>query len=369
MVIVVGAGFSGAVIAERFANRLHEQVLVIERRSHIGGNCYDFRMDDGLLVPLYGPHFFHTSDEEVWKYVQTFGQWDPYEHRVLSFVDGNYVPVPVNITTVNRLFGLNLSSASEMDEWLSENTEKISEPANGEEAALARVGPVLYEKMFRNYTLKQWDMSPRELDPLVLNRIPIRKSFDDRYFDDPFQALPIDGYSTLIGRMLAHPLIEVRLGIDYFDVESHLPSARYLFFTGRIDQYFRREPIVPLSYRSLRFEFETVNREHVLPASTVNFPNDHGFTRISEPKHWTGHISSKSTIIREFPTWDGEPYYPVINDQNMRILDHYLVAAKKAEVNGTRFVGRLANFKYYNMDQAIRNALDTFEQAASGAVR
>jgi UDP-galactopyranose mutase len=221
-VIVIGAGISGAVLAERYANVLNKKVLIIEKREHIGGNCYDFYNQDGLLVPKYGPHFFHTSFEDVWEYVSRFTEWHPYEHRVLSCVDGRLVPIPVNIKTVNQLFNLNIQSEMEMKKWLAEKTEKIADPINSEESALARVGRDLYEKMFKNYTKKQWDVWPIELEASVMNRIPVRTNFDDRYFIDKYQAMPKEGYTKLFERLLSNPNIEIRLNTDFFDIRNDL---------------------------------------------------------------------------------------------------------------------------------------------------
>jgi UDP-galactopyranose mutase len=355
MIVVVGAGLSGAVIAERFANQLGEQVLVLEKRSHSGGNCYDYTCPEGLLIPMYGPHFFHTKDERIRDYVKRFADWQPYEHRVLSFVDGKHVPVPVNLSTVNLLFGLSLDE-TEMKQWLDNNVVSIKEPLNAEEAALSRVGPVLYEKMFKNYTAKQWDADPRDLDPEVM-RIPVRTSADDLYFDDPFQAIPKKGYTSFVERLLANQNIEVRLNTDYFEISNHLPQARMTFFTGRIDQFFRQS-LGMLDYRSLRFELETWEFEEdnpgefILPATTVNYPNAEKFTRLTEPKRATGQKSPVSILIREYPTWVGEPYYPVLNKKNRKLYEAYQSEAKKLERDGI----------YFNMDEAIRNSLDLFDR-------
>jgi UDP-galactopyranose mutase len=271
-VLVVGAGISGATMAERFAND-GERVLVLEKRGHIGGNCYDYINDAGVRMPLYGGHIFHTNNEEVWKYVNRFSGWRRYEHRVKSFVDGKYVPVPVNRETINTVFSLDLRTEEEVKQWLDANTEKIARPKNSEESALARVGNVLYEKMFRGYTKKQWDMEPRDLDASVMDRIPVRMNDDDRYFSDKYQAMPTEGYTKLFERMLASPNIEVRLNADYFALKDQLPKFKKIFFTGRIDQFFDGTVFEKLPYRSLRFEYETFNEEHHIPYATVNYPD------------------------------------------------------------------------------------------------
>jgi len=361
-ILVVGAGISGMTIAERYANVLGKRVLVLEKRNHIGGNCYDNTNEDGILVPLYGPHLFHTNDEAVWEYLNKFSKWRHYENQLKSFVDGKYVPVPVNIKTVNMVFGLDIKTEDEMKDWLKANTEKIENPKNSEEVALARVGRVLYEKIFRGYTKKQWDAEPRELSASVIGRIPIRTNFDERSYSDQYQAMPVEGYAKLFENMAASPNIEVRLGVDYFSVKDKLPKFEKTFFTGRIDQFFEGRFPEKLPYRSIRFEYETFNEEYHTPYPAINYPDDRPYTRQTEPKHMTGQQGPKTTVITEYPTWEGEPYYPVPSIKNEAIFAHYQKAAQEEEVNGVYFVGRLANYKYFNMDEAFRNALDLFER-------
>lgn len=362
-VVVVGAGISGCVIAERCANILDQRVLIIEKRDHIGGNCYDFLNEGGVLVPKYGPHFFHTNDEKVWSYVNQFSDWTPYEHRVLSSVDGELVPIPVNITTVNRIFGLDMKTEPEMREWLAQNVLKIENPKNSEESALARVGRILYEKMFKNYTKKQWDMWPADLDAEVMNRIPVRTNFDDRYFSDIHQAMPKDGYTKMFERMLGNENIEVRLATDWEEAKRSVSNFKTLFFTGPIDQFFQYKFNGKLQYRSLRFEFETLNVDYFQKTAQTNYPSlEVPYTRITEPKHATGQKIGKTTIIKEYSTWEGEPYYPVPTEQNKKVYAGYQKEAEKLESQGIYFVGRLANYKYFNMDQAFGNALNLFNK-------
>lgn len=364
--LVVGAGISGATIAHEIAEKLKEHVVVVDRRNHIGGNCYDFINDVGLLVPLYGPHFFHTSIDRVWKYVNRFSEWNDYNHRVLSKVDDKLVPIPVNITTVNTLFGENMATEAEMEAWLRENTEDIPHPKNSEETALNRVGKVLYEKMFRNYTRKQWEMDPSEMDPLVMSRIPVRSNFEDRYFTDPHQGMPAEGYTRLFERLLDSPLIDVRVPTDYFQIRAELDAPTRTFFTGRIDQFFEGQVEERLQYRSLRFEFETHETEFHQQACTINYPDEAiPFTRITEPKYATYEKNPRTTIVKEYPTWTGEPYYPVFNPRNTEIFSKYQELAMEAEKQNIYFVGRLAQYKYFNMDQAFDNALTVFENLQS----
>lgn len=360
-IVIIGAGISGAVLAERYANA-GRKVLVIEKRNHIAGNCYDYIDENGILVSKYGAHLFHTNYEDVWEYVNRFSDWYPWEHKVLAKVDGQLVPIPVNITTVNKLFGLSISSEGEMEAWLKENAPAIEDPSNGEEAALAKVGPVLYEKMFKHYTKKQWDKYPEELDASVLNRIPVRTNHDDRYFSDEYQALPKRGYTEIFKNMLNHENIEVVLNIDYFNIADQIEGYEKLFYTGPIDRFFDFKHSLEdkLEYRSINFVSETVDQEYFQENSVVNYPgNETEFTRIIEYKHFGNQESDKTTVVREYTTDVGEPYYPVPNSKNQEIYERYKAEADK--LVDVYFVGRLANYKYFNMDQAFKNALDLFK--------
>lgn len=357
-IVIIGAGISGAVLAQQAA-AAGKKVLVLEKRNHIAGNCYDYIDENGVLVSKYGAHLFHTNDEGVWEYVNRYSAWYPWEHRVLAMVDGELVPVPVNITTVNKLLGTNMSTEEEMKTWLGEHTVSNSNPTNGKEAALARVGEYLYEKMFRHYTKKQWDKYPEELDASVLNRIPVRTNHDDRYFSDKYQALPQGGYTQLFERILDHPNIEVKLNTDYFDVKDKISGYEKLIYTGPIDRFFNfaYSELHPLEYRSINFVSETVEAEYFQPNSVVNYPGKEvGFTRIIEYKHFGNQQSKRTTIVREYTTDEGEPYYPVPTEKNRLTYELYRKAAEA--LPDVYFVGRLANYKYFNMDQAFRNALD-----------
>jgi UDP-galactopyranose mutase len=356
-VLVVGCGISGATIAERLASR-GLKVLIIDKRNYIGGNCYDFINKDGILVPKHGPHFFHTNSKEVWDYVSRFTDWHNYEHRVLSRVDKKLsVPVPVNIETVNRIFDTNIATEKEMEAWLEKNRKKIIEPKNSEESALNRVGAVLYEKLFKGYTIKQWDMRPDELDPSVMNRIPVRTNFDDRYFGDKFQGMPKKGYTEMFKKMLNNPNITVKLNTSFERYRNKLQLFGKVFFTGRIDDFFEKKNKKVLPYRSLRFKFKTLDVKYFQERAQINYPNFKKFTRIVEPKHATGQQHHKTTIIKEYPTWFGDPYYPVPNPKNQLIFLKY---KREAEKLGKKycFVGRLAEYKYLNMDEAFKNALE-----------
>lgn len=361
-ILIIGAGISGSVLAERYAS-IGKRVLIIEKRNHIAGNCYDYRDENGILVSKYGAHLFHTNEESVWKYVNKFSEWYPWEHKVVARVDDKTVPIPVNITTVNELFGTDISSEEEMKNWLEENRIAIEKPLNGEEAVVNRVGPVLYEKMFKHYTKKQWDKYPAELDASVLDRIPVRTNYDDRYFSDTHQALPKGGYTQLFENIISNPNIEVLLETDYFDVKDQYSNYEKLFYTGPVDRFFefKHSLVEKLEYRSINFVSETIDTPFFQENSVVNYPGTEvDYTRIIEYKHFGNQVSDKTTVVKEFTVDQGEPYYPVPNPRNQEIYARYKEEAEK--LIDVYFVGRLANYKYFNMDQAFKNALDLFDQ-------
>ncbi len=361
-IIIVGAGISGAVLAQCYAS-IGKKVLVLEKRDHIAGNCYDYIDDNGILVSKYGAHLFHTNEEDVWQYVNRYAEWYDWEHKVLAKVDGRLVPIPVNITTVNMLFGLDLKSEAEMKQWLEDNRIPIENPKDGEEAVISKVGTELYEKMFRHYTKKQWDKYPEELHASVLERIPVRTNFDDRYFSDKYQALPKGGYTRMFEKILDHENIEVMLNTDFFDVREELGDFEKLFYTGPIDRFFEFKHSLDekLEYRSINFVSETVDAEFFQENSVVNYPGTEvSFTRIVEYKHFGNQQSEKTTIVREYTVDEGDPYYPVPNSRNQAIYEKYKAEAEK--LTDIYFVGRLANYKYFNMDQAFKNALDLFHE-------
>lgn len=359
-ILIIGAGISGATLAERYAS-IGKKVLIVEKRNHIAGNCFDYIDENGILVSKYGAHLFHTNDKKVWKYINQFGNWYPWEHKVVASVDGQLVPIPVNITTVNQLFNANVQNEKEMEQWLENNRIPYKNPKDGREAVLDKVGEELYEKMFRHYTKKQWDKFPEELNASVLNRIPVRKNYDDRYFSDEFQALPEGGYTKIFEAMLQNENIEIRLNTDYFDVKEELTQFEKIFYTGPIDRFFEFKHSLEekLEYRSINFVSETVNAEYFQENSVVNYPGmEVDFTRIIEYKHFGNQKSEKTTIVKEFTVDEGEPYYPVPNERNDAIYLKYKQEADR--LTDVHFVGRLANYKYFNMDQAFKNALDLF---------
>jgi UDP-galactopyranose mutase len=361
--LVVGAGFSGAVVAERLANETGARVLIIDRRNHVAGNAYDHLDEAGLLVHRYGPHIFHTNSAHIFDYLSQFTEWRPYEHRVLARVRGQLLPIPINRTTVNSLFGLALRTDEEVSDFYASRAEPHGVARTSRDVVVGAVGRELYELFFRGYTRKQWGLDPSELDASVTARIPTRTNTDDRYFADRFQAMPLHGYTALFGRMLDNPLITVRTGVELADVPSN--AYRSMVYTGPVDAFFGYR-YGPLPYRSLEFRFETLDVEQYQPVGTVNEPDENvPFTRTSEFKHLTGQTSRRTTIVREFPRAEGDPYYPIPRPENAALYARYEALAKSTP--DVHFVGRLATYKYYNMDQCVGQALATFGRIRDGA--
>jgi UDP-galactopyranose mutase len=357
--LIVGAGFSGSVLAERLAAGAGKRVLVIDKRNHVGGNAYDHYDDSGILVHKYGPHIFHTNSRDVFEYLSRFTDWRQYEHRVLASVDGQLVPIPINLHTINQLYGLNLT-AFELNAYFDSVAEKRERVRTSEDVVVSRVGRELYEKFFRGYTRKQWDLDPSELDASVTARVPVRTNRDDRYFTDTYQAMPLRGYTRMFENMLDHPNVSVMLNADFDDVAKAIPH-REVVYTGPVDGYFGYR-FGKLPYRSLDFKFETYDRERHQPTGTVNFPNEHPYTRSTEFKYLTGQVHAKTTVVYEYPRAEGDPYYPVPRPENAALYKKYQALA--AETPGVHFVGRLATYRYYNMDQCVAAALTTFEKIA-----
>jgi UDP-galactopyranose mutase len=355
-VLIVGAGFSGSVVARELAERGYD-VLVIDKREHIGGNAYD-RMDaHGILIHPYGPHIFHTNAERIADYLSQFTEWRPYEHRVLAKVEDQLVPIPINIDTVNALYGLDLDedTIQAFYDSVREPREKIR---TSEDVVVNAVGQDLYEKFFRGYTRKQWGLDPSELAASVAARIPTRTNRDDRYFTDKFQKMPADGYTRMFERMLDHPNIHVELGADFFDVRERV-EARHIVYTGPVDAFYAY-CYGRLPYRSLRFEHEHLaDTEWYQSVGTVNFPNDYAYTRTTEFKHLTGQQHRGTSLVREYPQAEGDPYYPVPRPENELLFKRYEALAEQEQ--DVTFVGRLAQYRYYNMDQCVGAALKSVE--------
>jgi len=355
--LIVGAGFAGAVLAERLASEQNKKILLLDKRSHIGGNTYDYFDNDGILVHKYGPHIFHTNSREVFDYLGRFTAWRPYEHRVLASVDGMLVPVPINLDTINKLYGTRLTSA-EVEVFLANRAEKRSRIVTSEDAVISKVGQELYEKFFKHYTKKQWGLDPSQLDAAVAARIPTRSNRDDRYFTDTYQAMPLYGYTRLFENMLAHPNIQILLNADYKEVATCIPY-REMIYTGPVDYYFDYR-YGKLPYRSIEFKFNTIHQEKFQPTGTVNYPNEHAYTRVTEFKYLTGQQHPKTSVVYEYPCADGDPYYPIPRPENNELYKKYNALA--AATPGVYFTGRLATYKYYNMDQVVAQSLALYKK-------
>jgi UDP-galactopyranose mutase len=357
--LIVGAGFAGSVLAERLARLMDKKILIIDRRAHIGGNAYDCYDQHGILIHKYGPHIFHTNSAEIFNYLSKFTEWRQFQHRVLASVEGRLVPIPINLDTVNELYGLNLTPQT-MRDYLASVAEKREKILTSEDVVVSTVGRDLYEKFFRGYTRKQWGLDPSELDAQVTARVPVRFNRDHRYFTDQFQSMPARGFTHMFGNMLDHPNIKVMLNADYREVVKEVEFGS-LIYTGPIDEYFNYE-YGKLPYRCLEFKHETHHREVFQPAPVVNYPNDYAYTRVTEFKYLTGQEHPSTSVVYEFPRAEGDPYYPIPRPDNAALYKKYQALAENTP--GVHFVGRLATYRYYNMDQVVGQALTLFSKLA-----
>lgn len=350
--LIVGAGFAGSVLSERLATQCQKKVLLIDKRNHIGGNAYDYYNEDGILIHKYGPHIFHTNSLMVMEYLSQFTHWRPYQHHVLASVDGQLVPIPINLNTINKLYGLSLNSF-ELEEFFASVAEPRETIRTSEDVVVSKVGRELYEKFFRTYTRKQWGLDPSELDATVTARVPTRTNRDDRYFTDTYQVMPLYGYTRMFERMLAHPNIRVMLNTDYCEIQNTI-SYQEVIYTGPIDEFFDY-CYGKLPYRSLDFELKTMDMAVYQPVAVVNYPNDYSYTRSTEFRYLTGQDHSRTCVVYEYPCATGDPYYPIPQPKNSELYKQYKVLAEATE--GVHFVGRLGTYKYYNMDQVVAQAL------------
>lgn len=363
--IIVGAGFSGAVMAERIAEKRGERVLIIDRRDHIAGNAYDFTSQSGVTISKYGPHIFHTNSEKVWDYCSRFTEWNFYQHRVLGHIDGQLVPIPINFNSIQKLFPDFLSRKIEeslLSHYKYGDRVSILKLLESKNPDLEFIGDYIFQRVFLNYTKKQWGMEPNELSPQVLSRVPVSMNRDDRYFNDRFQGIPIPGYSAMFSKMLSHPKIVVSLGIDYKEIKGQVGDAKVIY-TGPIDEYYDYE-FGHLPYRSLDFKFVHRDVENYLSVGTVNYPNEFDFTRVTEQKYFTDEKTSSTTLIYEYPRayeqGVNDPYYPIPNEAHNALHAKYVALAKRP--GEPLFLGRLADYRYYNMDQAVARALTIFDK-------
>lgn len=354
--VVTGAGFAGSTIARLIADA-GEDVLIIDKRNHIAGNTYDFTDENDILVQKYGPHIFHTNNEQVWQFLSRFTDWNNYQHKVLAHIDEKNVPVPINLDTVNILYSTSFTTAEELQEFFDSKKVDVKKIKNSKDVVISKVGEDLYEKIFKNYTKKQWGVFPEELEPEVLARVPVRFNNDCRYFTDKYQGMPLDGYTKMIQNMLNHPKIKILLNTDYKDIKDKISFER-LFYTGCIDEFFDHK-LGKLPYRSLDFEKETIDKEFYQEAAVVNYPNEHEFTRITEFKHWTYQKRKNTVIIKEYSKAEGDPYYPIPQKSNYELYEKYKQEADK--LKNVYFTGRLGNYRYINMDKVVEESINLFE--------
>jgi UDP-galactopyranose mutase len=364
--LIVGAGFAGSVLAERLAAGSGKRVLLCDRRPHIGGNAYDHRDAAGVLVHKYGPHIFHTNSDDIVAYLSRFTAWRPYEHRVLASVGQHLVPMPINRTTLNTLYGLDLRSDEDTQAFLRSRAEPVDPIVSSRDVVINQVGTELYRTFFEGYTRKQWGIDPSELDKSVTARVPTRSNTDDRYFLDTFQAMPLHGYTAMFENMVDHKNIDLELGVDFKDLSADQVAGQ-IIYTGPIDEYFDHR-FGALPYRSLRFQHETLDQRRFQDVAVVNYPDPTiPYTRITEYKHLTGQVHQQTSITYEFPQADGDPYYPIPRPENAALYKRYEILAK--EHGNVTFVGRLGTYKYYNMDQVVGQALATYRRMSTAEVR
>ena len=357
--LIVGAGFAGAVMAERLASQLNKKIIIVEKRNHIGGNAYDEYDENGILVHRYGPHIFHTNSKQVFDYLSQFTEWRFYEHKVLAQLKDKLYPIPINRITLNKLYNLNLQTEKDVKNYYDSVIEKRNPIKNSEDIIVNQVGNDLFEKFFLHYTKKQWNREPKELSPTVCGRIPVRTNDDCRYFTDKYQFMPKDGYTKMFEKILKNKNIEIVLNTDYKSILNDIKFDK-LIYTGPIDNFFDYE-LGKLPYRSLSFEYKTFDLEFYQTAAQVNYvDNQSPFSRVVEHKYLSNQTSEKTVVSFEYSMTDGEPYYPVPTNENRNLYEKYLQTAKKLE--SIIFLGRLAEYQYYNMDQVIASALFTIER-------
>jgi len=360
-ILIVGAGLTGITLAERFASS-GNKILIVEKRNHIGGNCYDFKNKDGILIHKYGPHIFHTNYKEVWDYSSQFTQWIPYQHKVLGFVDGKLVPIPFNL---NTLYELLPKQAENLEKKLIERFGygkriPILSLKKTKDKDLKFLADFIYRKIYLNYTQKNWGKKPEEIDFSITARVPILINRDDRYFQDRRQGIPKRGYTKMFERMLENKNIELKLNTDYKAIKNKI-KYDLLFYTGPIDEFFNYK-YGKLEYRCLKIKFKTLKKKEYQPAAVVNYPDlKYKFTRITEFKKLTQQKSSKTTIGFEYPGRKGFMAWPFLDKKTKKIYKKYWQEAEKLKEKNIYFAGRLAEYKYYDMDDAIKNSLDLFK--------
>lgn len=350
--LIVGCGLSGMTASRVLAEKGHK-VLIVDKRNHIGGNIYDYYNEEGILIHKYGPHIFHTNNKEVFEFLSRFTEWREYQHKVLSYVNGMLVPMPINLDTINMLYGTNYNSLTIKD-FFNSVKENVDEINNSKDIIVSQVGEELYRLFFEGYTKKQWNLYPYELAKEVTSRVPTRSNRDSRYFTDKYQGMPKYGYTKMAENIINHENIKIMLNTTYKEIKEEINYSK-IIFTGCIDEFFE-EKYGKLPYRSLNFIEETYDKEFYQQVGVVNYPNDYDYTRITEYKYFTGQKHDKTTIMKEISSADGEPYYPIPKPENKALYNKYKKDADSNE--NVYFLGRLGTYSYMNMDSIVAQALD-----------
>lgn len=360
--LICGAGPVGCAIANRAAHELGWKVLIVEKRQHIAGNCYDEYHQAGVLIHRYGPHYFRTNNEELLSFLSKYTEWVPGNYIVKSFTRGELFPFPINLLTLRQFFKRDFT-AQEAQQHLASIAHNFSDPKNSEEFVLSRVGSELYEAFYKGYTLKQWDVHPKDLAPSVCGRIPVRFNEDCRYVDHVHQLTPKQGFTAMFKRMIDHPNISVRLNADFKEIAKGVNPKRATVYCGPIDEYFNFK-FGKLPWRSLNFEFKEFSKEYQQPCVQINYPDsDYPYTRSVEIKHVTQQKSANTVLSYETSSANGDPYYPIPNEPSDKLFKQYWELSQiESKANKVYFVGRLAMYKYFNTDQVLEKALKTFEQ-------
>jgi UDP-galactopyranose mutase len=361
-VIIAGAGPVGCLMAERFATDLNWKVLLLDKRNHVAGNCFDTYHESGLMIHRYGPHYFRSNNKALIEYLTQFTEWIPGNYIVKSSTNGELYPFPINLLTLGQFFKIADLDAETAQNLLEEKRAKIDQPANSEEFVLSRVGKEMYEAFYLGYTLKQWSIHPRDLAPSVCGRIPVRLNKDERYVDHEYQLTPAKGFTAMFQKMVDHPNIDLQLETDYDEVKHKIKAAKATIYTGPIDEYFDCQ-LGKLPWRSLEFNFVEKDLEFEQPCVQINYPNEHDYTRTVEIKHVTGQVHPKTVISYEYPKAEGDPYYPIPMEKNHQLyLQYKKLAEQETADHNVFFCGRLAEYKYYNTDEVLELALRTFEK-------
>ena len=358
-VVIVGGGPVGCVLAERIATNLKLNCLIIEKRNHIAGNCFDTYNNKGILYHKYGPHYLRFKNKKTFNYLSKFTKWIPGNYIVKAYVKKKFYPIPINQETLEKFFKKKFKSKKEIENFIEQKKIKIPNPRNAEEVILSRLGKEIYENFYKNYTIKQWGMSPKKLSGSITGRLPIRFNKNPYYVNEKMRFMPKYGFTKMFSKMVNKKNIQIKLNTDFFKIRNKIRYNKFLIYTGIPDKYFNYK-YGKLSWRSLKFKFKNYKKKFVQKCVQYNYPNNYKFTRTVEIKHVTKQKNNYTVISKEYPTSIGEPYYPIINNENLKKYKLYEKLIIKEEKKNVFFEGRLARYKYFNTDQVIEKALDLF---------